>query len=402
MVNKPVIEYHAGEAAFLWMQRNYAVRAPHFRLKHLAKLDRRIEGHLEGLRLGSSAAWSAVQSQLENCDMGTVFVAAYLAFHSRDAKKMRSALLLALSTPQFQTALLAALAWIDFKNLQEIINQLRESPEPKHQLIALSAATAQRVDLGFFLKQSVDSKNSELRSRALRAIGELKRTDLLPSAQHAERDADVACRFWAGHSMALLGDPRGAKVALNAALEEPSLICRGIEVAMRCGDANWARDILRKLSTDNTSPRFAIKAAGALGDPALMPWLFSHMQNISQARIAGEAFSMISGADLDYLSLKQDAPDRELEENYQEDADLPWPDVDKVTNWWRNESKKFVAGQRYLAGRQASADSASAVLREGYQRQRRSAAIEFAHSNPDAIVFPVAGRADWQKQRLSA
>lgn len=406
LVNRPVIQYHAGEAAFLWMQRNHAVQAPHFRLKHLAKLDRRLEGHLEGLRLGAATAWNAAQSQLENCDMGTVFVISYLAFHSRDAKKMRSAVLLGLSAPEFQTALLAALNWIDFKDLLEVIDQLKASPEPRHQLIALSVATAHRIDPGSFLQQTLGSDSQELRARALRSIGELKRTDLLPAVQYAERDADATCRFWAGYAMALLGDPQGAQIALDAALAEPSLMYRGIEVAMRCGNANWARDILRRLASENASPRFAIKAAGALGDPSLVPWLFSHMQNTAQARVAGEAFSMISGADLDYLSLKQDAPEdapeEELEEDDAQDADLPWPDVDNVSKWWGSESNKFSAGQRYLAGHQASAASAMIVLREGYQRQRRSAAIEFAYSNAQAIVFPVAGRADWQRQRLSA
>jgi uncharacterized protein (TIGR02270 family) len=212
LVNRPVIEYHAGEAAFLWMQRNHAVHAPHFRLKHLAKLDRRLEGHLEGLRLGAATAWNAAQSQLENCDMGTVFVISYLAFHRRDAKKMRSAVLLGLSAPEFQTALLAALNWIDFKELREVIDQLKASPEPRHQLIALSVATAYRIDPGSFLQQTLGSDNPELRSRALRSIGELKRTDLLPAAQHAERDADVTCRFWAGYAWRCLATPKARKL----------------------------------------------------------------------------------------------------------------------------------------------------------------------------------------------
>ena len=44
-----IVSQHAEEAAFLWLLRSHALRAPHYALKDLAKLDGRVEAHLDGL-----------------------------------------------------------------------------------------------------------------------------------------------------------------------------------------------------------------------------------------------------------------------------------------------------------------------------------------------------------------
>ncbi len=48
---KPIIEQHAEEAAFLWLQRNAAIHEPHYSLKDIAHLDDRLEAHIDGLRI---------------------------------------------------------------------------------------------------------------------------------------------------------------------------------------------------------------------------------------------------------------------------------------------------------------------------------------------------------------
>jgi hypothetical protein len=52
-----IIEQHAEEAAFLWLLRDAAVRAPHYSLKNLADLDNRVEAHLDGLRIAGLEGW---------------------------------------------------------------------------------------------------------------------------------------------------------------------------------------------------------------------------------------------------------------------------------------------------------------------------------------------------------
>src|SRR5688500_10746299 len=88
LVNQATVETHAGEAAFLWTLRARAVPAPHYKLKHLAKLDARVIAHLQGLRTAGAAGWRAAQEQLAQLDPDALRVAAYVAFDRQDPKDM--------------------------------------------------------------------------------------------------------------------------------------------------------------------------------------------------------------------------------------------------------------------------------------------------------------------------
>jgi len=48
-----IVSQHAEEAAFLWLLRSNATGAAHYSLKDLAKLDGRVEAHLDGLRVAA-------------------------------------------------------------------------------------------------------------------------------------------------------------------------------------------------------------------------------------------------------------------------------------------------------------------------------------------------------------
>ena len=132
------------------------------------------------------------------------------------------------------------------------------------------------------------------------------------------------------------------------------------------------------------------------------------MRHPFRARIAGEAFSSITGADLGFLGLKQDPlelgdeaePDAS---DAEEDRDLPWPDPVRVASWWEREQHRVAGASRFLCGRPLTANGALDVLRHGYQRNRRRAAFELAcRGDATAAVFPVDDRADRQTTRLAA
>jgi len=50
-----IVSQHAEEAAFLWLLRSYATRAPHYDLADLAALEERVDAHLDGLRIAGDA-----------------------------------------------------------------------------------------------------------------------------------------------------------------------------------------------------------------------------------------------------------------------------------------------------------------------------------------------------------
>lgn len=407
LANRAVIDIHVTEAAFLWMRRDGAVVAPHYRLRHLARLDRRIDGHLEGLRHAGTAGWDATQRRLDQCDPGMVFVVGYLAFHSSEPDWMRRALQLGLAVPAFADAMVASLAWHHDSVNATALRQLTASPVAAHRRVALAANTLGAQDPGATLSQAARADDAALRARALRAIGDLKRRELLALAQGALGDADDACRYRAARALALAGDTAAARVAWETARTQPHPSADAIDIAMRCGEPDWARQEVRALAAQEATRRLAVEAAGAFGDPRTVPWLIEQMTVPRLARVAAEAVATLTGVDLKEQDLAADPPEDESAEasdnpHRQADANLPWPAVEAIKDWWSAHQRSFTPGQRHLAGHPIRGATVLEVLRHGTQRQRRAAAIEWARLNEAAPLFPVAANADWQLRSLPA
>jgi uncharacterized protein (TIGR02270 family) len=132
------------------------------------------------------------------------------------------------------------------------------------------------------------------------------------------------------------------------------------------------------------------------------------MANDAHARLAGEAFSFLTGADLALLDLeRKDAGqassgpnDDSSDDNValDEDESLPWPDVERVQAWWEQHRASMPASGRCFMGAAASAEHCAQVLRTGAQRQRHAAALLLALMKPGSVLFNVAAPA-WRQQR---
>jgi uncharacterized protein (TIGR02270 family) len=398
-VNHAVIRQHAAEAAFLFAHRSRAVRAPHYKLKHLAKLDARLQGHLRGLRIGGTAAFAAARALLGDVQPGAMFVVSFLAFVGRQPQEMYDALQLALAEPTFESELLSALAWLDAETVRPALGRLRDSAVPAHRRIGLSACLAHGICEDAEIQRAAREGDLLLRAWAFRAIGEGNRKSLRIDAERGLRDSDALCRFWAGWSLAMHGDAPAAIAAYEIGRAIPLVSATALEMAMRCGESDWSHGIVRSLAQSEDNRREAIRAVGMLGDPVSIPWILKQMGDPQSARLAGEAFSTITGADLRFLDLRIAPPPTE-DVGHPDDAGLEWPNAVAVHEWWVGHRAGFAAAPRYLCGLPVSAQGALRVLRESYQRQRAMAALELARLGT-APVFAVESRADWQRKRLA-
>ena len=118
-------------------------------------------------------------------------------------------------------------------------------------------------------------------------------------------------------------------------------------------------------------------ATGVLGDPHAVNWLIGKMTDPKQARLVGEAFTAITGIDLEKCKLTMAPPVQEpiLDDDVglDDDKNLPWPDVERIDALWRNHGSNFHVGQRYFLGKPNTADSLQRTLTTAYQRQRHAA-----------------------------
>jgi uncharacterized protein (TIGR02270 family) len=404
-----VISQHAEEAAMLWLLRRTATRAPHYCLADLAKIDGRVEAHLDGLRIAGDEGWKLCEEQLAD-EAGEAFAAGVMAFESGVLERIGSVLSVAEKEPETIDGVVSALGWIPFELAQRHIQNLLASDRAVQQRVGLAAMAVHRKHPGDALARFIRSENSGVRARALKAAGELGDVSLRTNVESALRDEDGECRFAAAWSGALLGGSAAIPVLREIAESRSRRSSAAAGVLLQRADLAGAQSWLKYLAFDPERIRLVVSAAGVIGDPTAVPWLISLMGQLPLARLAGEVFTMITGVDLAYRDLERKPPEDfnagptedPNDENVEMDRDdsLPWPEPSLVQKWWEKNRGQFQSGTRYLLGKPMAADWLKTVLRDGRQRQREAAALELAIRQPGQPLFNVAAAGFRQQQIL--
>jgi uncharacterized protein (TIGR02270 family) len=395
-----ILSQHAEEAAFLWQLRDAAVRAPHYTLADLSRLDGRVEAHLDGLVVAGDAGWEICLGGLARGEGGEAFAAAVLAFQGGSDHRFRELLEIGSATPERSRGLISALGWLPLERAKEPIRRLllEESPTPRR--LGIAAAAIHRQPLRWPLARALKDEDAPLRARAIRAVGELGLGNYLDAVRESLNHEDRRCRFAAAWTHALLAEePRAADHLRAFATPGGMLGERAVLVAMRRMKPVDARTWWESLAGDPERVRLAVLGSGAIGDPEAIPWLIEQMQVPSLARVAGESFATITGVDLASEGLEGQWPEGfeagptedPADEDVAMDPDenLPWPDPGAVQTWWDRNRPRFSPGSRYLLGQPIDLDGLHRVLKEGRQRQRTAATIELAVRQPGRPLHEV-------------
>lgn len=376
-----VVERHSAEAAFLWSLRDAATDQPHYTLGHLAKLEARLEAHIDGLRVAKDAGFEIARAQLDRAPgPGELFVVATLALERRDDKSVEFVLDLAEAAPAARRGLFGALGWVTPVTLRGRVVRWLDASSHFRRLAGVVACSLHRADPGASVERLLGDEPLA-RARTLRLTGELGRVDLRERVRRALDDEDLACRFWSAWSAGLLGDRESAIRALKTlSTESHRFQARALDMLVRLLDLEDAKGWLREFGRDPAHGRLLVIATGALGDPVVVTWLLEKMSVPALARLAGESFTMITGTDLAEEMLDGQVPEGfdASAADESDAANLPWPDRDKVRLWWEKEHIHFRVGVRHLSGRPLTRAACAEILRGGRQRQRRAAAYELA------------------------
>jgi uncharacterized protein (TIGR02270 family) len=238
-----------------------------------------------------------------------------------------------------------------------------------------------------------------LRARALRATGELRRSDLAGGLRRHLRDEDPDCRFWCAWSLLLLGDAEGLEI-LRASVESQDRHClAALNLMLRATAPADARRWVQWLASQESHDQLAVVATGIFGDPVSSSWLIRKMEAPRTARLAGEAFSLISGVDLRLQDLTAEpAEEPEVEPWATYESNLPTPAPALVSAWWAQNVRGFQIGVRHLCGRPVSSTTVARTLATGTQRQRHAAALEWACLDAQVPLYEVRAPAKRQQR----
>ncbi len=431
-----IVQQHADEAALLRENRSVLLRAAHVSLPLLLRHDNRIAAHLDGLSVAGANGLAHCQAALQDPGAGTVFAAAVCALDSESPHRIEPLLELAGSSGSAQRGLLSALGWMSPPRLRGVVRRLLGAQAPDLRRLGLDACRLHGVDPGAALNLGLADADAGVRAAACRALGELGKADRLAKLHQALGDPEPTVALAAAMASCLLSGPynqgtsteshQRALALLDGVVHsvtselQPAVADKALALYLLASESGAAAESVRKLADQSRAQpgnalwrRRLLRACGLLGEKRHVAWLIEQMADRSAARLAGESFSWITGADLAALGFDQTAPDEGQagasasedpeDEDVSLDADesLPWPKVAAIRSWWAANSTSIPADVRLFMGQAAGAPAAARVLHEGGQRQRALAAIALCLARPGTPLFNVAAPA-WRQRRLLA
>jgi uncharacterized protein (TIGR02270 family) len=408
-----VLTQHVESAGTLWLQRRLLTGAPGAKLHHVGRFDERLSAHLDGLSVAGEDGWPFLDAALEAADAGSVFAIAVRAIETHDFTRLTRLCALVEAEPKCAAGLSSALGWMEESALRGLVVTLLNHSQGTQRLLGVTACALHRVDPGIVSGRFFDDPEATIRARAWRAAGELGKRELVSTAAAAIVDAEPACQFWAAWAAVMLGDKHSALDVLASIAEGPGPFrARAFQLVLQAKGAQSAHGWLASLAKDpQANQRWLIRGAGLVADPTYVPWLIGHMADQKTMRLAGEAFSLITGLDLARLDLEVKPPQNfesgpnddpnDSNVDMDEDDGLPWPDAAKIQAWWNSNSGRFQPGTRYFMGEPLNRDNCLRVLKEGYQRQRIAAAVYLSLLNPGTPLFEWRAPARRQQRLLA-
>jgi len=382
-----VLEEHLDEAAFRWQQWERALEAPDFTLEETATREERLLAHLEGLE--DTSALDAVLRP---------------AFDSEEAPRVSAA-------PH---------ALLGLGEVDEVLVRLRGAEAPARAAILRAFEVSEAPGLGTSLLELLKREDMALQAGVLETLAfrqEAPMEVLTRFFTHDEPRARVAALRGAlplpeevarRHLPALLdsahpgiraaameaGLASGVRLAWEAcrnAVQAPGAHAREAMVLLALGGDEAETSTLVDLLESAELRAHALWALGFSGRVAAMGACVRYLAVPEVARLAGEAFSAMTGLRLEgaFALPPGERPEGapappDEEESLDADLvprpedDLPWPDVAAVEGWWGQNHARFEKGTRYLLGQPFSGPGLVEALASSPMRRRHVLARELA------------------------
>lgn len=400
-----VLEEHLDDGAFLWEQRERALGSPRLRPAQVVdRIEERLLANVEGLAV-AAAIDRVLLPALGEDRAGTAAVAALALLELRGPATVLEALRGA-GAPR-RDALVRALALSRRPALdRELLGALGSAPLAV-AAAAVDALALRRADAGTVLPRLLAERSPELRAAALRAASWSSGVDARP-VEAACDDAAPAVRLAAIESGLLLGLRRAYAACQHLAASDAPEARRALLLLSMSGVPGDAPALERALDVPALRGA-ALVAIGHAGRPSSLERALALAASPDEGRLAGEAFSTITGIAVEgplLAAAVEDQAPPPLEEDDLDasldpgnEGELPAPEPQALAARWRQEAPRFDAGARYLGGRPFSPEALLAAFREGSMRRRRLLGLELAIRSRRALPVDTEG---WAAEQVRA
>lgn len=398
-----VWEEHLDEASFRWEQWERALVAPDSTLVETAEREERLLGNLEGLA-EREALDAVVRPAFDSEEAARISVATHALLSQGAVDEVVSRLRGAEA--ESRGAMRRALEVSEVTGVSTALESLLKTGDLDLQAHVLEVLAFRQSASPEVLGRYFPHDEPRARIAALggaRPLPEELARKVLPalltSAHPDIRLAAMEAGLTSGLRMAW--DACG-KEAREAEVSSPEAM-----VLLALGGGEEDTDFLVGLAKDDALRAEALWALGFSGRLAAMEVCARLLHVPRVARLAGEAFSAMTGLELEgpYALLEGEEPeesdDHEAELTVRPEDDLPWPNVSAVRGWWEESRSRFVAGQRYLLGRPFSGAVLLEALETGSMRRRHVLARELAIRTKGQHVIPTRAFTPRQREALT-
>lgn len=397
-----VINRHAEEVATRWWRRGTAyLDQKTTPFDELMAFDETIDAHLDGLVESGSYAVALFERSVKSSapDVGAdVFAALMFAFLSGSEESMARVDACTEGLDSKSMALEGVFAWDDSASVRNALLHYLKHPNVRYRDAALAQCHVHRLDIDQDLHAILADATSPLVARALRSAGECGSVRLLPSIMdwlEAANGTPPHVRYWAAWSSTVLGarSERAIELLKEHVLLGDEFSARSLCLLCAALTREQLLPYLRTLEDSSLSRPMLIWALGWCGAPDYLPWLIEQMRGAPDAAaIAGQAFRLITGVDLE----QDGATLPEPEEAQAQDNDgpaYPIPNADFLRAWWDAHARDFDGPGPFLLGAEIEVDWLDTILATGEQGHRELAALHRALRCPGLPLIPTHAHA---------
>jgi uncharacterized protein (TIGR02270 family) len=194
-----VLDQLRTQAPFLWHLRDLAVASPKYTLTSLARLDERLDGHLDALSQLTPQEIDEVATAMSNTP-GGLFVVSSIAFRHRRANVLLRSIGVAATNPVLARGFVSAAGWLENDDAGAVASYLLNSQEPSCRAVGLAVYGVRRQDPGLLLASALQHQDAAVRARALLCLRQLGRVDLASQLSEHLYDTNEAVRLEAAIS----------------------------------------------------------------------------------------------------------------------------------------------------------------------------------------------------------
>lgn len=357
------MEESLDEAAFLWTQWERALVSPDYTLPEVAALEERLRARLDLLVLGGDPVGKRLLRPALECEEQERISAAALALlmeESDDAVELLLSGALNGAEPQ-RAAICRALEVCDRKEVEARLMPLLQQGAPAVRASLLDVLTARRARPDCSLERLFALGAPPLQVAVLRAVGRVP-IQVAPSLlDEGLRSSEPSVRDAALEAGLVLGHRSAWTACVDLVSRHDSTSGFAMLLLALGGSADEFQRLLGMLSVPGLR-RDALWALGFSGRRAAAEACLSWMRDDSLSRLAGEAFSAITGLALEgEFALKEPLASEEPIALEDEDLDadlvpsldelLPRPNAEAVERWWQQARLQLESGTRYSGGK---------------------------------------------------